>query len=36
MKQIYKEARKELESKGIDFTKDVYSLTSEQKEILKE
>ena len=35
MKAIYKEAKKELISKGIDFTKNVYSLTDEQNSLLE-
>lgn len=35
MKPIYKEAKKELESKGIDFKKNVYSLSDEQNRIIE-
>lgn len=35
MKAIYKQAKKELESKGIDFNKNVYSLNSDDKSLLE-
>ena len=35
MKAIYKQAKKELESKGIDFNKNVYSLTASEEKLLE-
>lgn len=36
MKAIYKQAKKELIEKGINFGKNVYSLTSEENKLLEQ
>jgi len=35
MKIIYKEAKKELQEQGVNFSKNVYSLTGNEKKLLK-
>ena len=35
MKSKYQKAKRELENKGIDFTKDVHSLNSSEEKLLK-
>ena len=36
MKAIYKQAKRELEYQGVDFTKNVYSLTEREKKLLEQ
>lgn len=36
MKAIYKQAKKELECQGVDFSKNVYSLTGNQEKLLEQ
>ena len=36
MKAIYKQAKKELEAQGIDFSKNVYSLTGSEEKLLEQ
>jgi hypothetical protein len=36
MKAIYKQAKKELIEKGINFDKNVYSLTSEENKLIEQ